>query len=260
VTRDGKPLGEMEPARWFFNKHEEEPTTEVAIRRAPGEDLYVVLGGYDVATQSATYAITVNPLVNWIWFGFAVMALGTGLALLPETAFAFVAAKVPGGAATTSLLLILLLLPASLFAQSGDTVQAVPRTALERQLEGEILCTCGCRRPLNNCGMPNCQGHASQTAKLRQFLSEGKDHDAVIAAFVTEFGGQDILAAPIDRGFNRLAWFFPYLIGASGAASIAVVAFRWSRRDEEAGVATLQPEAGTPDLTARLDDELRDLD
>ena len=75
----------MEPARWFFAKHEEEPTTEVAIRRAPGEDLYVVLGGYDVATQSATYAITINPLVNWIWFGFAVMALGTGLALLPET-------------------------------------------------------------------------------------------------------------------------------------------------------------------------------
>jgi cytochrome c-type biogenesis protein CcmF len=260
VTRDGKPLGEMEPARWFFNKHEEEPTTEVAIRRAPGEDLYVVLGGYDAATQSATYAITVNPLVNWIWFGFAVMALGTGLALLPETAFAFVAAKVPGGAATTSLLLILLLLPASLLAQSGDTVQAVPRTALERQLEGEILCTCGCRRPLNNCGMPNCQGHASQTTKLRQYLSEGKDHDAVVAAFVTEFGGQDILAAPIDKGFNRLAWFFPYLIGATGAASIAFVAFRWSRQDEEAGLTTLQPEAGTPDLTARLDDELRDLD
>jgi cytochrome c-type biogenesis protein CcmF len=260
VTRAGKPLGEMEPARWFFSKHEEEPTTEVAIRRAPGEDLYLVLGGYDVATQSATYAITVNPLVNWIWFGFAVMAFGTGLALLPETAFAFVAAKVPGGATTTSLLLILLLLPTSLLAQAGDTVQAVPRGALERQLEGEILCTCGCRRPLNNCGMPNCQGHASQTAKLRQYLSEGKDHDAVIAAFVTEFGGQDILAAPIDKGFNRLAWFFPYLIGATGAASIAVVAFRWSRRDAEAGLATLQPEAGTPDLTARLDDELRDLD
>jgi cytochrome c-type biogenesis protein CcmF len=258
VTRAGKPLGEMEPARWFFNKHEEEPTTEVAIRRAPAEDLYLVLGGYDAATQSATYAITVNPLVNWIWFGFAVMAFGTGLALLPETAFAFVSAKVPGGATTTSLLLILLLLPTSLLAQGGDTVQAVPRTALERQLEGEILCTCGCRRPLNNCGMPNCQGHASQTSKLRQFLSEGKDHDAVVAAFVTEFGGQDILAAPIDKGFNRLAWFFPYLIGATGAASLAVVAFRWSRRD--AGFAALQPEAGTPDLTARLDDELRDLD
>jgi cytochrome c-type biogenesis protein CcmF len=259
VTRDGKALGDMEPARWFFNKHEQEPTTEVAIRRAPGEDLYVVLGGYDVATQSATYAITINPLVNWIWFGFAVMAFGTGLALLPETAFAFVAAKLPAGATTTSLLLLLLLLPASLVAQ-GDTVQAVPRGALERQLEGEILCTCGCRRPLNNCGMPNCEGHASQTAKLRQFLRDGKDHDAVVAAFVKEFGGEQILSAPIDKGFNRLAWFFPYLIGATGAASVAVVALRWSRRDEAGDLAAAQPEATTPDLSARLDDELRDLD
>jgi cytochrome c-type biogenesis protein CcmF len=259
VTRSGKPLGEMTPARWFFNKHEQEPTTEVAIRRAPGEDLYIVLGGYDVATQSATYAITINPLVNWIWFGFAVMAFGTGLALLPETAFAFVAAKVPSGATTTSLLLLTLLaLPVSLLAQ--DTVQAVPRSALERQLEGEILCTCGCRRPLNNCGMPNCEGHASQTAKLRQFLKEGKNHDAVIAAFIEEFGGQDILSAPVDKGFNRLAWFFPYLIGATGAASVAFVAFRWSRHEETDQTAAAQPEAGTPDLTARLDDELRDLD
>ena len=39
----------MEPAKWFFRKHEEEPTTEVAIRRALGEDVYVVLAGYDVA-------------------------------------------------------------------------------------------------------------------------------------------------------------------------------------------------------------------
>jgi cytochrome c-type biogenesis protein CcmF len=259
VTRNGKALGEMEPARWFFVKHEQEPTTEVAIRRAPGEDLYVVLGGYDVATQSATYAITINPLVNWIWFGFAVMAFGTGLALLPETAFAFVAAKLPAGATTTSFLLLLLLLPTSLLAQ-GETVQAEPRSALERQLEGEILCTCGCRRPLNNCGMPNCEGHASQTTKLRQFLREGKDHDAVVAAFIKEFGGEQILSAPVDKGFNRLAWFFPYLIGATGAASVALVAFRWSRRDETGDAASVPLETATPDLTSRLDDELRDLD
>jgi cytochrome c-type biogenesis protein CcmF len=261
VSKNGKVIGTMEPARWFFAKHEQEPTTEVAIRRGVGEDLYVVLGGYDVAAQNATYAITVNPLVNWIWFGFAVMAIGTGLALLPESAFAFAAAKVPSGAATTSLLLILLLVPASLRAQSSQTVQVIPRSALERQLEGEILCTCGCRRPLNNCGMPNCQGHASQTARLRALLNEGKDHDAVIASFVKEFGGQDILSAPVDKGFNRLAWLFPYLIGATGAASVALVALRWSRRAGAADALPVRGEvADDPELRARLDDELRDLD
>ncbi len=36
------------PAKWSFHKHETEPpTTEVAIRRAAAEDLYIVLAAYD---------------------------------------------------------------------------------------------------------------------------------------------------------------------------------------------------------------------
>jgi cytochrome c-type biogenesis protein CcmF len=262
VTKNGSPIGTMEPARWFFNKHEEEPTTEVAIRRAAAEDLYVVLGGYNVADQSATYAITINPLVNWIWFGFAVMALGTGLALMPESAFAFAVAKLPAAAATSAML-ILLLLPVSLGAQgqteSGGTVQAAPRTELQRQLEGEILCTCPCGRPVNNCGMPNCEGETAQRAKIQQYLNEGKDHDGVIAAFIREFGGQHILSAPVDKGFNRLAWLFPYLIGFTGAAAVGFAAIRWSRHhDTQLAVPGMSYD--DPALKARLDDELRDLD
>ncbi len=78
VFEDGKPAGSLEPAKWYFNKREEEPTTEVAIRRAITEDLYVVLAGFDASAQTATYTVTINPLVNWIWFGFGIMALGTG--------------------------------------------------------------------------------------------------------------------------------------------------------------------------------------
>ena len=36
VSENGKVIDELQPARWFFNKHEDEPTTEVAIRRAAG--------------------------------------------------------------------------------------------------------------------------------------------------------------------------------------------------------------------------------
>ena len=49
-------VGSMYPARWFFLGHEQEPTTEVALRRGLGEDLYVMLIEYDVATQSARLA------------------------------------------------------------------------------------------------------------------------------------------------------------------------------------------------------------
>ena len=82
VFRDGDQVGALYPARWFFRKHETEPTTEVAIRRSISEDLYVTLAAYDVGDQSASFQVTVNPLVNWVWFGFAIMALGTGIALL----------------------------------------------------------------------------------------------------------------------------------------------------------------------------------
>ena len=69
VFEDGREIGTLEPAKWFFEKRVNEPTTEVAIRRAVGEDLYVVLAGFEVAEQSDFYKVTVNPLVNWVWLG-----------------------------------------------------------------------------------------------------------------------------------------------------------------------------------------------
>jgi cytochrome c-type biogenesis protein CcmF len=258
VFRGGEEIGRLYPAKWFFRKHEDEPTTEVAIRRSFAEDIYLVMPAFNLEEQSASMQIVVNPLVNWVWVGFGILAVGTLIALLPETVFAFAAARVPANAVTTSLLLLSLVLwPAAVIAQSSQTVSPAERGTLERQLEGEILCTCGCRRPLNDCGMFNCQGHASQTTKLRQFLAEGKDHDQVIASFVRDFGSEAVLAAPVDRGFNRLAWLFPYLAAASALIGIVVSARRWSNR----AVPVVAGDAGLdPALSARLDDELRNLD
>ena len=118
VFRNGKQIGELEPGRWFYAHHEDEPRTMVAMRRTMGEDLYVVLAGYEAQSQDATYAVTINPLVNWIWFGFGILAWGTIIALLPERTFAFATARLPADAVTTGLMLLLLLLiPATARAQ-----------------------------------------------------------------------------------------------------------------------------------------------
>ena len=58
---DGKVIDHLRPAKWFFHKHESEPTSEVAIRRAPAEDLYVTLGNYDLAEGTVTLKLVVNP-------------------------------------------------------------------------------------------------------------------------------------------------------------------------------------------------------
>jgi cytochrome c-type biogenesis protein CcmF len=264
VFEDGEVVASLEPARWFFRKREQEPTTEVAIRRGVAEDLYVVLAGYDAAAQSATYTVTINPLVNWIWFGFGIMALGTIIALLPDSAFAFAAARVPAGAAgatTTSVLILALLLPAIAHAQHAETAESaktsVARTPLEKELWREIICMCGgCGR--KRIGDFCCAKAAEMRTEVARLLDAGKTRDEVYQYFIAQYGSQEPLGAPIDKGFNRLAWLVPYVLGASGAVAVAFVAMRWSKRHTPEP-ATEAP-AEDPALRSRLEDELRDLD
>jgi cytochrome c-type biogenesis protein CcmF len=256
LLRDGKEVARMYPARWFYRKHEEEPTTEVAIRRGFAEDVYLVMPAFSVEEQSASMGIHINPLVNWVWMGFGVLAAGTGIALLPDTVFSFALASLPAGAATASMLLLATLLwPTTVSAQ--QTVPVDQKSALQRQVENEIICTCGCRLPVGSCGMLNCSGHKAQEEKLASYLAEGKDHDQIIDAFVKDFGSQAVLTAPIDKGFNRVAWLFPYVIGAAGLIAIVATARRWSSGPR---VAAAGDPGLDPYMSARLDDELRDLD
>jgi cytochrome c-type biogenesis protein CcmF len=258
VFEDGREVDRMYPAKWYFRKHEEQPTTEVAIRRRLSEDLYLVMPAFDLKDQSASLQVVVNPLVNWIWVGFGVMALGTFIALLPERALSFALAKVPSDAVTTSLvLLVLLMSPGSTFAQS-ETVHAVQRSEVRRRLESDIMCMCGCHAPMGSCQMrPNCSHYDRQSAVTNELLGQGKGYEEIRAAFVQQFGSQAVLAAPIDRGFNRLAWLLPYLAGLAGALALGFAAFRMSRKSTAARESSREIDPG---IEARLDDELRNLD
>jgi cytochrome c-type biogenesis protein CcmF len=231
----------------------------VAIRRGFLEDLYIVMPAFEVDAQSASVAVHVNPLVNWIWVGFGLMAIGTGIALLPEAAFSFALAKVPAGAvSTTALVLALLLMPTSLFAAQGETVQAVQRSEDQRRLENDIMCLCGCRAPMGTCPMrPNCPHYDEQSAKVATYLAEGQDHDAVLASFVRDYGSQAVLTAPIDKGFNRLAWAVPYALGVIALGGVFFAARRWSHPSDTASSTEAPID---PSLDDRLNDELRNLD
>jgi cytochrome c-type biogenesis protein CcmF len=279
ILRDGRSIGEMRPAKWFYRKHEENPTTEVAIRRGFAEDLYIVLAGFDAQTQSATLHIVVNPLVNWIWMGFGVLALGTIIALLPERAFAFAVAKVPAGAATTTMVLIgLILAPmAARHAHAQHAEGVAPaylpaKIPFEREMRHEIICVCGTcgRRRLAEC---TCPMAAKMQGELRTLVEAGKTRDQIFAYFVGAYGSQEPLSAPIDKGFNRLAWAVPYFLGSIGALGAALLAVRWSKTKRASGSVAANV-AGSPAdsaareaasdndrrLDERLSNELRDLD
>ncbi len=77
-------LTTMHPARWDFNKGEQ-PTTEVSIHPRLGEDVYIVLTGFDAETKSATFRVYINPLINWVWLGFILLGMGTFICLIPQS-------------------------------------------------------------------------------------------------------------------------------------------------------------------------------
>jgi cytochrome c-type biogenesis protein CcmF len=262
--KNGQPIGKMYPARWFFNGRESEPTTEVALRRGIADDLYVVLAGVpDVSGQTAKLKVKVNPLVNWIWMGVGVMAIGTFLALLPARAFAFAEVSVPEGAATAGMILILLLGSGSVGLRAQHVPQAgaviSPRTPFEKEMQGKIVCMCGTcgRQRISEC---TCSTAAEMRQELAALSAKGMTHDEIVAYYVDKWGSQEVLAAPIDKGFNRLAWLLPYGIGATGILTIAGLALKWSRRAAPTASSATTSASANQALEQRLDDELRDLD
>ena len=273
--KDGKMIDQMRPAKWFFHNHESEPTTEVAIRRGPTEDLYITLGNYDLAEGNVTLKVVVNPVVDWIWFGFMLLAIGTGIALLPEailerlTAGVTAPATREAGAAGMMMLLALgvgsLVLtrarPAAAQMAEKSLEPPAPVGVDENWLVRNIICQCGtCRHNLLECETENC-GHAAQDRiEIRQLLNQGRNREQVIQYFIKKYGSQVALAAPIDRGFNRLAWLFPYTLAGVAAVGLGYGAYRLAKRPAPARAGGGEGKIADEELADKLDDELRSLD
>jgi cytochrome c-type biogenesis protein CcmF len=288
---NGKEVDRLRPARWFFHGHENEPTTEVGIRRSPAADFYVTLGNYDLSEGNAMLKLVVNPLVDWIWFGFMILAMGTGIALLPDAVLEKLTVRVPApandrspGMASVALWVAIglgaLLVPRAAHAQApaaeppaaapeaqmaGSATQApTPVGPDENWLVRNIICQCGtCRHNLLDCASENC-GHATQDRiAIHQLLGMGKSRQNVIDYFIQKYGSQVALASPIDKGVNRLIWLLPYGLGVMAAGGLGYGAYRMAHRSAARDPAVPPseiPKVADEELADELDDELRKLD
>ncbi|HXU03018.1 MAG TPA: cytochrome c-type biogenesis CcmF C-terminal domain-containing protein [Polyangia bacterium] len=274
----GKEIDRPRPAKWFFHNHESEPTTEVAIKRGPIEDLYITMGGYELAEGTATFKLVRNPMVDWVWFGFMLLAVATGIVLVPEsvlerltvgaTATADAAGRAAAGAAGIALFValgaggVVLLSPRPAAAQMAGGAQDAPEPTGpdEIWLVHNIMCQCTtCRHNLIECQSEGC-GHAIQDRiAIRQLLDQGRTREQVVEYFIKKYGGQVALAAPLNSGFNRLAWLFPYSIAAIAAGGLGYGAYRLAKRPP-APSTTTEASITDPELADKLDDELRNLD
>jgi len=84
VYKNGDKIRTLTPEKRLFKTGSGQTTTSVALYSTPKEDLYVVFAGIGADGQTCEIKANVNPLVYWIWFGAALMILGTGVTLLPN--------------------------------------------------------------------------------------------------------------------------------------------------------------------------------
>ena len=75
----------MQPELRTYDRGEMQPQTapEVAIRPGILTDIYVTLAGAEADGSAVGIKVMVNPLVNWIWIGGALLTLGGLVCMLP---------------------------------------------------------------------------------------------------------------------------------------------------------------------------------
>jgi cytochrome c-type biogenesis protein CcmF len=83
VTKNGSVLGTLEPEKRFYTASKQ-GTSEVGVRRALNEDLYLNFGGMSDDNQRVILQAYVFPLVTWIWVGTLVLIGGTLICLIPS--------------------------------------------------------------------------------------------------------------------------------------------------------------------------------
>ena len=280
VFKGGKEFARMSPAKWSYRHHEDEPpTTEVDIKKMVREDLYLILNGYEnTPGEIANIKIVINPLVNWIWFGFLLLIGGTIIAFMPDRAYALAGAKTKDDgktAATIALLLVLLFAGGVAHAQGMESAGGDLHTARndhDRRVFQQLKCLCGdCLHALDECG-GECGPGNRRRQEVQRLIDEGKNDQQILDWEVAKYG-QQVLRVPIDRGFNRLAWVLPYGAFVAAAGALVVIARRWTKRGASAnaplpsgGAASTPADAAgalDPDdakYAEKLDDELDELD
>jgi cytochrome c-type biogenesis protein CcmF len=274
---DGQVVDRVSPAKFIYRQKPDMPTTEVAIRSRPRDDLYVIMSTVDPATQRATFRVVVRPFVAWIWFGGLVGLLGAALGLWPHARDIVARAEASGGGrrqrarlwpALTVIALAILgagLIPALARAQSDASSSLHAGTVIihdpeERQLFSRLLCQCGdcARLPLDTCA---CGWAEAKRAEIRGRLAVGETPRIVQATYRAQYGAAAI-SVPADEGFGRALWAVPLAAGGFAAAGVVLLGRRFKSRGDAALIASDAAPVKTAEAEydARLDDELNRLE
>ena len=83
VYKGNKKITQLAPEKRFYQASQTNSTV-VANHSTLASDLYVIYMGKNPDTDRPILKVFLNPLVNWIWIGVGIVALGTLIALAPK--------------------------------------------------------------------------------------------------------------------------------------------------------------------------------
>jgi cytochrome c-type biogenesis protein CcmH len=125
-----------------------------------------------------------------------------------------------------------------LFAIFG-LLGAGDEAARVNDLGHRMMCVCGCNQILLECNHVGC----SYSDRMRSELVAAVDHendDMTLQWFIQKYG-TTVIAAPTDKGFNRVAWVVPYLVLVLGIVFTAFIVRAWKSRPLLAHAGVPQP-------------------
>lgn len=127
-----------------------------------------------------------------------------------------------------------------------------------KEVEHRLKCTCGCNLDIYTCRTTDftCTYSPELHKEVLALRAAGKNPDEVVAAFVGKYGEQ-VLMAPIPRGFNLAGYLVPGMAVALASATLAFLLLRRSRRLAEvaASIPVAPPpaqDAASPENSERL--------
>jgi len=98
-----------------------------------------------------------------------------------------------------------------------------------------LMCECGCGQILLECNHVGCTVSDKMAKQLRSMIDKGQSDDQIKDAFVQEYGVV-VLAAPTNKGFDRVAWIMPFVVFGLGMLDVVYVVKTWKNRKSVAAV------------------------
>ncbi len=315
IYHHGSLINTVYPAKWDYHKEEGQATTEVAITvrggvfqelptewpatlgrhmlsESYGEDVYVVLTGYDLESGLANLRIYLNPLILWVWVGFLILAFGTLVCLIPQSVVDRLSRPRSSRLGRAGELAVLVLVVGGVLTGLASQARAAaapaehvqtgmgmgadstgfaamnrPTNSTEERAMKELLCVCSCpRESIFDC---KCGTAAQLRREIMDYLGQvdekgqpvfdlktqaGRDaaYEAVLDYFVKSYKGEQVLATPR----TKFSWLLPSLAVIGSLGLLVVAGRRWVGRGAQVATAGAAGPAGP--VVASEDDAYAD--